>query len=592
VSSLQNKIISFWRKLRNARLFSNWLKSDSFSQESADRKLIYALSPRKIPNGEQIKHLNKFLNPREFLLIKICILIVLVNGVYLGTVFLKKHLQYLPVIGGEYIEGVVGSPKTINPLYAVNRDIDSDLSRLIYSSLFKYDIHGRLSHDLVETMEIGGENKEYIIKIREGVSWHTGGNLTAEDIVFTVNLIKSAEYNSPLRSAFTNITVEKIDDLTLKFVLAEPYAPFPDLLTFGILPANLWKNIAPNAAVLADLNLKPVGSGPYKFKSLVKSKTGDLKEYRLEANADYYGGQAYLKNITFIFFVDYIEAIKAFNDNQIMGLNYLPFTLRQEILAQNSVKFRELAQPQIISLFFNSAKNKTLADKDVRVALATALDKNQIIQEVFAGIHSPADGPILKESFAYNEEIKKYDYAPATAAETIKTKPVTAILTVIDSGNNVAVAEKVKDYWTKAGGQISLNIVSGDQAAEIVKNRNFEILLYGEFIGGDPDVFVFWHSSQAGERGFNLTGYNNPEADKLLAEARVSTDQAERISRYKKFQEIVVADLPAIFLYSPSYTYVQSNKLKGFSGTAIVDPGDRFSGVGGWYLKTKKKLTW
>ena len=374
--------------------------------------------------------------------------------------------------------------------------------------------------------------------------------------------------------------------------MAEPYAPFPDLLTFGILPANLWKNIAPNAAVLADLNLKPVGSGPYKFKSLVKSKTGDLKEYRLEANADYYGGQAYLKNITFIFFVDYIEAIKAFNDNQIMGLNYLPFTLRQEILAQNSVKFRELAQPQIISLFFNSVKNKTLADKDVRVALATALDKNQIIQEVFAGIHSPADGPILKESFAYNEEIKKYDYAPATAAETIKTKPVTAILTVIDSGNNVAVAEKVKDYWTKAGGQISLNIVSGDQAAEIVKNRNFEILLYGEFIGGDPDVFVFWHSSQAGERGFNLTGYNNPEADKLLAEARVSTDQAERISRYKKFQEIVVADLPAIFLYSPSYTYVQSNKLKGFSGTAIVDPGDRFSGVGGWYLKTKKKLTW
>ena len=592
MDGLKIKIIAVWQRVKTVWPFFGFLKRNKLGQEDLDKKLVYTLSSRKIPTGRQIKHLKKFLNPQEYLILKICALVILINLVYLGVVYIKNHLQYSPVAGGEYIEGVVGYPRTINPLYAVNRDVDGDLSRLFYSSLFRYDANGRLGHDLVASVTISSDSKEYLIKIKPNVRWHNGGVLTADDVIFTLNLIQNPDYHSPLRNALAAVVAEKVDDTTIKLSLTQPYAPFLELLTFGILPESLWNNISPSGAVLSDLNLKPVGSGPFKFKSLVKDSDGNLKDYYLTVNNDYYGPLPYLKSIDFKFFNDYSEAIKALNDNKITGLSYLPFDLRKDLLAKNSLRWHELVQPKIISLFFNDSKNKSLAIKEIRIALAQALDKDRIISEVFAGLYQRADGPILPQNFAYNEVITKYNYNPEEAAVTIKTKPLTTILTVIDSGSNVLVAEKIKAYWEAAGIKISLKIISGEQAANIIKNRDFEILLYGEAVGGDPDLYAFWHSSQIGAKGLNLANYNNPVVDKLLVDARNTTNLSDRITNYKKFQEIITADLPAIFLYSPTYTYVQGQELNGFSGTMVIEPADRFSSISNWYLKTKKKLIW
>lgn len=592
MDSFKNKIVALWRRAKITWPFFGFSKKNFINQEDLDKRLVYSLSPRKIPTGHQMKHVKKFLNPREFLIIKICLLVILINVVYLGIAFVKKHLEYLPVAGGEYVEGNVGYPGNINPLYVVNQDIDSDLSRLIYSSLFKYDQNGNLSADLAETIDVSADGKEYTVRIKDGVKWHDGTSLTVDDIFFTFNLIKEPAYRSPLRSALANVNIEKVDDRTLKFTLSEAYAPFKEILTFGILPKSLWENINPASAALADLNMRPVGSGPYKFASLVKNKNGEMKEYRLTANENYYGSKPYIEKITFKFFADYSEAVKALNDNQVTGLNYLPFNYRQELLAQDSLNFHELVQPQIVSLFFNYGKNKALADKEVRVALATAIDKDSLINDIFGGAYKRADGPILAGSFAYNEAITKYAYSPETAAATIQNKPLSLTLTVVDSGANVAVAEKLKAYWEKVGIVAAVKVISGEQAVNIIKERDFEVLLYGESVGGDPDVYAFWHSSQIGSRGLNLAAFNNAEVDSLLVEARTAIDSDSRINKYKKFQEIITNDLPVIFLYSPTYTYVQEHRLKGFTGTAIIEPADRFSGIGGWYLKTKKKINW
>jgi peptide/nickel transport system substrate-binding protein len=592
VDSFKNKITSNFRRARATWSFFGFLKKTPVSQEDIDKKLVYSLSPRKIPTSDQIKHIKKFLNPREFLIVKICALVILANAIYLGVVFIKKHLTYLPAVGGEYVEGVVGYPKTINPIYAVNRDIDSDLSRLIYSSLFKYDQNGNLEADLAEAVDVSADGKEYTIKIKTGVKWHNGADLAVDDVLFTLNLIKDPSYRSPLRSALANVNAEKVDEQTIKFSLSDAYAPFKEMLTFGILPKNLWESINPDSAALADLNMKPIGSGPYQFKSLVKNKNGELKEYRLTANKTYYGQKPYITDMTFKFFVDYLEAVKALNDNQVAGLNYLPFVDRKELLAQDSLNFHELVRPQIVSLFFNNNKNKALSDKETRIALASALDKDSIINDIFAGVYQRADGPILSGNFAYNEAITKYSYSPETAAATIKNKPLTAVLTVVDSGSNIAVAEKIKADWEKAGVKITIRTVSGEQVVNVVKERDFEILLYGQSVGGDPDVYAFWHSSQIGVKGLNLAAYSNTEADRLLVEGRTITDVQERIVRYKKFQEIITNDLPVIFLYSPTYTYVQEHQLMGFTGTAIIEPADRLNGVSDWYLKTDKKMNW
>lgn len=590
--SLKSKITAIKQRTKGLLSSFGLFRFFKASSEEMDQKLVYSLSDRKVPNGRQLKHLKKFLSPKEFLVVKICVLLIVINAAYLGVLFVKKHLEYVPVAGGEYVEGVVGYPKTINPLYAANRDIDRDLSRLIYSSLFTYNSNGEIVNDLVNDFKISSDGKEYTIQIRDNVQWHNGEKLTADDVVFTFYLIKNPDYNSPLRNSLTGVQAEKIDERTIKFTLSEAYAPFPELLTFGVLPQKIWENIDSGAALLSELNLKPVGSGPYKFKSLVKNKNGYLKEYNLVVNDEYYNKKPYLKNVVFKFYVTSQEAIKALNDNQIDGLNYLPVSERGELLAKNSLFFHELGLTQIVSLFFNSTKNDKLADKDTRKALAMAIDKGQLLEDVYQGVYKRADGPILENNFAYNSNITKYEYNVAEAKKLLADQEVSLHITVVDVNGNVATANKIKEYWDAVGVTTELNIISTSQAEEIIKSRNFEVLLYGQTVGGDPDVYVFWHSSQTGEKGLNLAGYNNSDVDKLLVEARSETNKEERINKYKQFQEKLIADMPVIFLYSPTYTYLQSKKVKGFTGTVIVDSSDRFGNIVDWYKKTKKKFVW
>jgi peptide/nickel transport system substrate-binding protein len=589
--SFKTKTILFWKRISRSFAFFGKKKRPLFSQAEIDRRLVYNLSPRKIPSASQFKHLPKFLGNKEKLIIRICLLVAAVNVIFLGTTFIRRHLQYLPVVGGEYVEGVVGYPKTINPLYDTNRDVDSDLSSLIYSSLFRYDQNGQLVPDLAENLEIAN-GKEYTIRIKEGAKWHNGSYVTADDVLFTIAAIQDDNYRSPLRSSLVGVTAEKIDDRTIKLSLGSAYAPFLEVLTFGILPKEIWQDVSPSAASLSELNLKPVGSGPYEFKSLIKNKDGDLKEYNLVANDDYYGAKPYITKVRFSFFPSYQEAISALNDSKIDGLGYLPFEHRSELVAKDSFAWHELIRPQIISLFFNQEKDKALADKVVRSSLARALDKEKLIQDVFGGAYQRADGPIMSSSFAYNSQLKTYPYAPVEAAAEIKGRLASTTITVIDAGNNVAVASQVKLYWEAIGVAVELKMIPGERAADIIKNRDFEVLLYGESVGGDPDVYAFWHSSQIGPKGLNLASYNNQDVDKLLVEARETTDTAVRQAKYQEFQNKIAEDIPAIFLYSPTHTYIQNKKLKGFSGTMAVDPSGRLAGISEWYLKVNKKLAW
>jgi peptide/nickel transport system substrate-binding protein len=498
----------------------------------------------------------------------------------------------VPIIGGDYIEALVGYPKAINPIYAANRDVDADLSRLIYSSLFVYDKNGNLTNDLAESYTISDDNKQYTIKIKNNVSFHNNDKLTADDILFTFELIKNPDYHSPFQSEFANVKAEKIDDYTIKFTLSEPYAPFLDLLSFGILPKNIWKNVNPQSILLFEFNLKPIGSGPYKFKSLIKNKDGDLKEYHLTLNDNYYGQKPYIKNIIFKFFVDYIEAVKTLGDNQVNGLSYLPYDNNSDLIAKNSLSINQLTRPQIVSIFFNKEKNKAYNDKATRIALSQAIDKEKLVNDVFSGAAKVADSPIPESNFAYNDQLKKYDFNPGAAADILRSKNLSLTLSVIDRPENLAVAEKIKGYWEMAGVKVTVKAVPAEQVPDLIKTRDFDILLYGESVGGDPDVYAFWHSSQIGGKGLNLAAYSNPNADKLLLEARVTTDNNERKLQYQKFQEILNNDFPVIFLYSPAYTYIQDKKVGGFDSSAIIEPADRFAGISSWYLKTRSKLIW
>lgn len=608
MSFLKTKIFPGLRRAKNACRFWLFGKKKNKSQIDIDKNLVYSLSPRKIPNSKQLKHLGRFLNKKELFLIKILVLIFVLSLSYFLFSVVKDKFVYLPAFGGTYTEALVGYPKNINPLYSSGNDADKDLSRLVYSSILKYNKEGDLIPDLAERFSVSEDGKEYYFKIREDVFWHDGSKLTVNDIVFTFNLILNPDYRATIRQNFVGISIEKIDDYSFKFILPEPYSPFLDLLTFGIMPTDLWSGYNQDSIILSDLNLKPVGSGPFKFKSLLKNKNGEIKEYLLEANENYYGGKPYLKNIKFIFLVDRQEAISALNNKQVMGINYLPFSSRTELLAQNSLSINNLIQPQVVALFFNSEKNSFLADKENRSWLEKSIDKEFLNNEIFLNSFRAANTFYLQESKVYNDNFSWPNYSPDEAKEFFHNKfkkslneneaenneeveDIKLELTVVGSGNNEVVAQKIKDYFSVLGINLEIKVISGEQAANLIGNRDFEILLYGQAVGGDPDVFAFWHSSQIANKGLNLSAFKNTEVDKLLIEARVEIDNEKRNQKYKEIQAIISLETPAIFLYHPSYTYVQSRDLKGFSGGVLIDSADRFSDVTNWHLKTKIRLS-
>lgn len=642
--SLSDKII---RKLKDSVFrgggMSQRIKSGfrgTAEQTNLDKKLVFSLAKSRWPSLKQLKYIKRYLSRVEKFIISGCLTVIFLSILFLAAGFYKTHLQVIPVDGGDYVEGVIGSINYVNPLYSNVSDVDSDIVRLVYSSLFGRDENGRLENDLAENYSVSQDGKAYTVKVRADARWHNGSLLTVDDIIFTFQAIKNPDYKSPLRAGFSGVAIEKVDEETIRFNLAEPYAAFLNLLTFGVLPQELWQQIEPAAAGLAEFNLKPVGSGRYKFKSLVKDRSGNIRAYNLIRNGSYYGDKAHIENISFKLFGNITEMLAALNNNLINGASYLPELAKSQVVARDSLNFHRLNLPKLSIIFFNAKNNAALADKKVRQALAYAIDKNKVVSEAVGGSGRVIDSPILPESFAYYENVRRYDYNTASSSQLLaeagwKTAELTAEdinqaeedlasddeekknqarlkinmgegkwlvkdnnylileLTTVDNPEYVKAAESVAGFWQAVNVKVGINLVAANQIqTDAIRNRNFAALFYSEIAGADPDSYAFWHSSQIGQTGLNIADYVNKDVDKLLEDGRLTLDEQARREKYQKFQEILSEDEPVIFLYSPYYTYLQSKNIKGFNVKSIISPSDRFAGVGDWYIKTGKKIVW
>lgn len=610
-------------------------------QADFDKKLVYSLSKSRIPTLRQLKYIKTYLNRRELLVMRSCALLVLVCLIFLGARFYTRHLSNVPVVGGNYTEGVVGFPKYINPLYSSASDVDSDLTQLVYSSLFKRDVNGFLAKDLVESYQSSPDGKTYTLHLRPDVRWQNGSQLTADDVVFTFNAIKDSQYKSPLRLSFSGVKIEESDKQTVRFILSEPYAAFYELLTFGILPQEQWYQIPPAGASLAGLNLKPIGSGPYEVKSYSKdSKTGSIKSYSLAINSHYYGGKPKIKDLIFKFYPNYEELIADLNNNAVDGISYLPTQFKKEAGNKTYLNYYKLNLPQLMAIFFNTKTNPILADQKVRQALAYSINKTELVDKVFSGDARTIDSPILPDSFAYDQAVKKYSFSSdqanslldqagwkvfsITAAELNKAKAdksyknevnkldaetilamgegnwrikdgklLVIKLTTVDTSENQAVIGQIQYYWQKIGVKTAIELVASNKIqSSVIRPRTYEALFYGEVVGADPDPYLFWHSSQANSDGSNIANYSNKEVDKLLEDARTTIDLNKRKGLYKKFQEIIAEEEPAVFMYSPVYTYVQDKKVQNFNTKSIINPSDRLADVVNWYIAVGKKVVW
>jgi peptide/nickel transport system substrate-binding protein len=559
---------------------------------------------QRLPSLAQLKHLPRFLSKKERRITLGALLLGLCALGGLGYRYLSDHQNMTPAVGGSYTEGVAGYPALINPLYASASDVDNDLAKLVYSGLMRFDPVDGIVPDLAESFSMSEDGKSYTFILRQDAKFHDGVTLTSEDVVFTIHAIQNPEYRSPLQSSFDGIGVETPDEKTVVFTLSEPFAPFTSYLTLGILPAHLWDEIPPGSAPLTQLNLKPVGSGPYQFEKLTKDSKGTLRSLTLKRNPDYYRGAANIKTLTFKFFTSTSELSNLLRNRNIEGAVTVPFDDIARFSDDRSLNVVHPILPQYTAAFFNLKSSGVTSEPGIKRALSIGTDRQVIVNNILKGkanalvspLFSGTPGGVAPENVPgpdINGAITAIEAAgykiPEGGGPRKKGDKVLALtLTYANSSELTLVAQELERQWELLGFDVTLNGLDSQRLQEeALKNRSFEVLLAGELYGTFRDPYPYWHSSQGSFPGLNITQFTNRAADDAITTIRTTPDEEKRSAAYGTFAGILAEQVPAVFLYQPTYTYVTSSDIKGVNLPNINLPADRFADITDWYIKTK-----
>lgn len=535
--------------------------------------------------------------------VAVALLGVVVLGLLLGGLAYTRTTVIVPDRGGTYIEGLAGGPSSINPLFWQN-ETERDLVSLLFTGLTRGDERGEIVPDLAQSWEISEDNLTYTFHLRRDVRWHDGTPFTADDVLFTVRLMQHRDYQArpDLAALWRSVVVEKVDEHTLRFTLSEPFAPFLDTTTVGILPAHLLKGVPVKALPESPFNLHPVGTGPFMIEEV------DADHILLRANPHFYGPRPYLDKVEFKFYPDYQSLLVAYQRGEIEGLS--------RVFRRDLPRIRETSGLTLYSapmasctLIFLNLGSPLFQEKEVRQALLLALDRQGLIDEILDGQGVVAHSPILPHSWAYDPGVRRYGYDLEEAkvllekagwvdgnGDGIREKGELRLeFTLLTNADptRARMIEVISRQWAEVGVKAHTQMVeTSELREEVLRPRRFEALLYGWNIPAfDPDPYPLWHSTQAQDEGQNYAGFAHGEADTLLEEARRINDQALRADMYRRFQEIFAEEVPSLLLYHPIYHYAVDEGVKGVQlSRVVIAPSDRFRTIAQWYIKTKRVI--
>ena len=500
--------------------------------------------------------------------------------------------------GGMYVEGVIGNISTLNPLLAASEP-EQAVSRLLFSSLYNYDVTGALHTDLAESMTVK-DDKVYTIKLRNAV-WHDGKKLTAEDVVYTINLIKNPQVRSPLRVNWLDISARAIDDSTVEFMLPAVYAGFSHALTFPVIPKHILQSVSPSSMREADFSSNPVGSGPFAVKRVQTSEsTSSTDVVRMEPNTKYYGAVSTLSRLELRAYGNESLLVKAVNSGEVSAASGLSLSAADNIKSKQYSTKHWLLNKGVYLLMNN--RSQTLQDARVRQALRYATDTSSIRATVGDNV-ARLDTPILQSQIAQKLPAApdyNLDKAKALLKEAGWTynqgqwkgkdgRPL-AVAVTTSSGRDEykKIVDALKQQWSKLGVDVQLREIDTSSTTtsfvqSVLQPRDYDALLYELELGADPDVFAYWHSSQASASGYNFANYSNRTVDNDLVGGRSRTNSALRAAKYIQFVNQWLNDAPAIGLYQSVGSYVLNN------GASIVEPrgslntmNDRYADVTTW----------
>lgn len=518
----------------------------------------------------------------------ILILIIILIGVLLlkARQIYHQNTKEIPGDGGIYLEGMIGEPRYINPIFARTSQ-DQDLSRLIFAGLTRINPEGKIEGDLAASWEISDDGLTYTFKLKDDLFWHDNQKITSDDVLFTASLLADPDYSGPLKGIWNSIRLEKVDEKTLKFILPEIWSPFLAVTNFGILPVHILGQMRVTDLAESEFNLNPVGCGPYKVERLTTGKAG-LRNLTLEAFDKYHFGKAHISKVTFIFYSNLDQALKGYQQGAVIGLANIEPEKIAELKNEKNLILYSVKLNNFLAVFFNLT-NPVLQDVKLRESLVAAIDKSKLKQEIFGESAEVIDNPILSGLLGFSlTDFQKFDLN--LAKQGLAGRKINLTLVTSKTERNKKIAEFLVQSWKEVG--VEIKPVFLDQETlqtKIIPERQFDLLLFGINLGADPDPYPFWHSSQIKE-GLNITGFNSPQADKILVQSQKILDENLRAEQLKDFQDIIGKEYPALFLVRVNLIFGAKEIVKGitYNNGVGATSADRFYDVQKWYIKTKR----
>lgn len=573
------------------------------------KKLFSGIFNFKLPSKKEINLAFSAFSKKEWVAFSVLGIIFFISFLSLLNILNKSFTVEIPARGGTVTEGIVGTPRFVNPVLAFS-DIDRDLVTLIYSGLLRKNSEGLLISDLAENYEASEDGLSYVFTLKDKIYFHDGEPVTADDVVFTIKEAKNPVLKISNGLNWEGVEVEKMDDRTVRFTLHRPDASFLESTTMGIMPQHLWEDFP---IELNDMNINPVGSGPFQIEKTEKGPQGIVTAYELSQFKKFALGRPYINELYLRFYANEDDLIKALKENKIDQAGQISPKTADE-LREEEYNIHSYILPRVFGLFFNQSENQIFTDKNVISAIDVALDKKRIVEEVLYGYGTTIDGPVPEsmrseikaenKTLTRDERIKaaeellikngweRNDEGIMERSSKVNSKTVTIPLTFSISTSNsedlVKAANIIKEELGLIGMQVEIKTFElGDLNQSVIRPRKYDALLFGEIINRQSDLFAFWHSSQRKDPGLNVAMYTNVKVDKLLEDALVTLDREKREEKYSQFEEEVKKEKPAVFLYSPSLIYITKKGLEGLSSNNIISAKDRFLDSYLWHTESE-----
>lgn len=564
------------------------------------------------PKDSHTSLLDRFFNLIESapssdrLILRITVFAVLVAGIWLAFSLNQHFSKDTPTRGGTVIEGIVGTPRFVNPALAITR-ADQDVTALVYSGLMKIGQDGNLVNNIADSINISEDGLTYNVLLKKDITFHDGEPLTANDVIYTIQLIQDPDLKSPLRGNWADITVEKVNEYELNIILDEAYGPFIENLTLSIMPAHVWSNLPIEQLPFSQLNTEPIGSGPFAVTKAKRDTSGLINYYELTAynknNED-----PKIDSIQLNFYQNEDALVDAVQKHEIDATTYVPAEKINDVLGDYYQSLEE-PLPRTFGVFFNQNKSSALRDESVREALTVAIDRDLLIESAFNGYGVPITGPTIFSEPELKSEDSIENTATTTNAEQAEEillrggwlknniglweKEIdgeTVTLNIVLRTSNVilfdSLSKLIAKQWEAIG--VGVTIEQFEQAGlvqSVIRPRDFQALLFGHDISRSYDLYPVWHSSQQDDPGLNVAQYANVSVDALLESAHTKQSETERIELLKEASEIIIEERPAIFIAQPTMIYIVSKNMTVAPMNKLGKSADRFSNIADWHTE-------